>query len=824
METGQPTMFADLLKQYRLTAGLTQEALAERARVSRKAVSALECGTRQAPRRDTVRLLADALGLPPEGGAALAAAATTRPRAVPSTPPAHAATHHAPPSNLPAPPTPLIGRADDVTRAGALLRGAAVRLLTLVGPAGVGKTRLGLEVAVEFLPAFADGVFLVALAPLTDPTLVASAVAGALGVREQGGRPLQDILVEYLDTKRTLLLLDNFEHVTAAAPLLAALLAACPHLRLLVTSRAPVRVRGEQVLPVAPLALPDLAHLPLPEDLARVPAVALFVARAGAVAPDFALTAANAPAVAAICARLDGLPLAIELAAARITLLPPRALLARLEHNLSLLVGGARDLPERQQTLHAAIAWSYNLLHAGEQALFRRLAVFAGGASLEAVEAVCHTAGDVEGDALEWLAGLVDKSLLRREEGPDGEPRVGMLETIRGYAREHLAASGEAEVTERAHAEYYVALAERAEPELTGPEQAVWLARLEREHDNLRATLRWAHESEESEIGLRVAGALWRFWSVRGFVSEGWRAMEMLLDDGAEAAPAVRARALNGAGNLARDQGGLARAAALYEESLALWRNLDDRAGTAQPLNNLGLVARDHGEFARAQGLFEESLALRRDLGDRVGIAQSLNNLGLVAHDQGDYARASALHEESLAQRRELDDTAGIAFSLDNLGLVAYAQGNLARAGQLHEESLALKRELGDKWAIAASLINLGIVAHAQGNNARARTLLEESLALHRELGGTRYVAECLEYLAQVLAAQAQLGRAAYFLGASEALRARIVTPLPPANKVTYDRSVAFVRGTLGDDAFAAAWAAGAALSLDQAIALALGQ
>jgi len=777
METTQPTIFGDLLKRHRTAAGLAQEALAERARLSRKAVSALECGERLAPRRDTVRLLADALGLTDAERAAFEAAA--RPCAAS---PTDSAPPRDPPCNLPAPPTPLLGREREVARALELLRRDGVRLLTLSGPAGVGKTRLSVDVAAGLRADYADGVFLVSLAPLRDPALVASAITQALGVREQGDRPLHDTLIEHLRDKRLLLLLDNFEHVAQAAPLLAELLAACPTLTLLVTSRAPVHVRGEHTLPVPPLAVPDLAAILPLDTLAALPAVALFVQRAEAVAPDFALTPANAAAVAAICRRLDGLPLAIELAAARVTLLSPEALLARLDHRLPMLVGGARDLPERQQTLHAAIGWSYDLLHAGERALFRRLSVFAGGATLDAVEAVCGAGGELEGDALEWLAALVDKNLLRREEGPSGEPRVGLLETIREYGREQLAANGELEATGRAHTAYYLTLVETAQPEIVGPRQQAWLERLEREHDNLRAALRWASESNEIELGLRLAGVLWRLWYMHGHLDEGRAWLEGLLERKGTVATAVRAEALRGAGVLAVQQGELGSATALCAESLTLYR----------------------------------------DLGDIRGIADMLNALANAAREQGDYARAMVLYEDSLARYRALEDTQGIAVALNNLGTAARYHGNLERAATLYQDSLALRRTLGDTQGIAHTLKNLGAVAQARGDVVQAPVWYTEGLTLSRSTGNTWLMAPILEGLAGVARLQGRAEGAARLMGAAATLRKNIGSTLTPVERDGYGRDKDTVRAALGEESFAAAWAEGAALSLEQAVAEAL--
>jgi len=772
----QSSAFGDLLRQYRVAAGLTQQALAARARVGRRTISDLERGLFHSPQRDTVTRLVQALDLSARDRVGFEAAGLRWHGSPLSSAPQ---TGH--PHNLPPQLTGLIGRERDVAVVAALLRRDDGRLLTLTGPPGVGKTRLSIGAAERLLDLFADGAFFVALAPATDPDQVASVIAGTLGVREEGGRSAGESVRRRLRARHMLLVLDNFEHVAAAAVLVADLLTACPRLTVLVTSRAPLRVRGEQTFAVAPLTLPDPTDPPPVDALTQYSAIELFLQRARTRAPDFDLTVANAPAVAAICRRLDGLPLAIELAASRIALLPPQALLARLERRLSLLIDGAHDLPERQRTLRAAIAWSYDLLDADERTLFTRLGIFVGDCTLEAAEAVCGAAGDRQDAVLDGLASLMDKSLLRMEVAGHGEPRFGMLETIREYAVERLVASGNEEESRR-HAEYYLALAEAAEPELTGPTQGMWLEQLEDEGDNLRAALRWARESGESETGLRLAGALWRFWYARGYQREGRGWLEDLL-----------ALAVTGPG-------------------------APSRAARAKALNAVGVLAYYQGDCVRAIALHEESLALRRELADKQAIASSLHNLASNVALCGDHERAVTLYEESLALSRELGNKLAIAATLGNLGDIAREQGAYGRATALSEESLALMRELGDTWGIALLLTNLGRLAREQRDYRRAAGLYAESLALYRQLGDKSEVIACLQDVADLIYRQGQAEQAARLYGAVAVGRDANGHTLSPVDQARFERDVAALRATLGVDSFTVAWIEGRALPLEQIV------
>ncbi len=752
--------------------------------------------------------------------------------------------------NLPLQLTSFIGRESQIGEVERLLGRA--RLLTLLGPGGCGKTRLALELAARMVGRFADGVWLVELAGLGEPTLVEQAVARALGVREQRGAELASALLDHLRERELLLVLDNCEHLTAACAALAhRLLLACPSLRILATSREALRTQGEVSWPVPAMSLPGPKARINAAVADRYEAVRLFVERAADVRPGFALNASNATAVCQICERLDGLPLAIELAAALTAQFTPPALLTRLDNRLLLLTGGARELTARQQTLRGAIDWSYNLLPAAEQWLFAQLAVFVGGFTIEAATTIygdfglpildfslIEETGKIDGhepkskiqnpkpEVLNLLTALVNKSLLRcatvspDQDSRGDETRFAMLETIREYALAKLDEADDAVLVRRRHAAYYLQMADAAEPALAGSEQLAWLQRLEREHDNLRAALAWSIAQDEVETALLLGRALWRFWYIRGYASEGRGWLEAALAKSVGRAAAARARALNSVGVLTWYQGDYVAARQFLEEGLATHRQLDYKLGISSTLNNLGLVALSQGEYERAKPLFDESLAIVRGLGDNTAISATLDNLGRVAMHQGDYALATARCTESLALKRTLGDDRGVAFSLNSLGRIAYLKGDPA-AESLFVQSLRLYQELGSRQGVAEVNGNLGLVALRLGDYSQAARLLRDSLTAHQELGNKAGIAQTLASFADLSLAEGQAARATTLLGVADWLLHSLGAILPPVEQARQRDILAAARAALDEAGFATAWSAGLGLNLDQAVAYA---
>ena len=791
--------FGYWVRRLRKHLDLTQVELAHRVACAPKTIEKIEADQRR-PSQAMADRLADALELTGDRRSTFLDAArrdgwtdgVAPPLPIPGLPDAGTTARRA----IPVPPTPLIGRTHEVAAVCKALEDPYVRLLTLIGPGGVGKTRLALQVAAHMEPAFADGVVFVDLAPIREPDLVPTTVAQILGLPGVDGQLLPARLQATLSNKCLLLVLDNFEQVAGAAPMVANLLAAAPKLKVLITSRIVVGVYGERLVEVAPLCYP--AQLPPLEQALAYEAIHLFVERARSVKADFMVGHDNVAAVVAICHRLEGLPLALELAAARVRLLSPQVLLSRLDHRLTLLMGGAQTLPLRQQTLRATFDWSYHLLDAREQRLFRRLAVFVGGSTLEAAEVVCNVEDAPPLDVLNGLQSLVDKSLLRKEDA-HAELRVTMLETIREYALEQLDASGELEAVRSRHAKFFVTLAETARPASKGPQQVQWFNRLEREHPNMRAALAWSRTQTSGQTGLRLSVALGDFWAERGHLSEG---RAWLTDALMQSETSVASRTPTQA-------------------------HLELRA---KALGRAGLLALWQSDLANAQAAVEASLALRQELGDSTGIALELSHLGMVFLNHGDHERSGALLKESLALSRTVGDVRRVAWCLFYLGLLAYTQRYSRQAGQLWEESLTYFRAEEELWGSATICTYLSMVALDQGDGDRARTHVAESLTLLQEVHDRWMTALTLEVFAGLVAAQRQRPadaqwrciQAARMFGAAEALRTSIGAPTPPVNRTAYERAVAAARAQLDAGTWAAAWAEGQAMALEEAIAYAL--
>jgi predicted ATPase/DNA-binding CsgD family transcriptional regulator len=731
--------FDELLRQHRLAAGLTHESLAERAG---------KTAARPVPRRHE-----------PHQSAPATARESTR-------------------HNLPVQSTPFIGRQRERRALRELLVRDDVRLVTLTGPGGSGKTRLGVQVVADLIDAFVDGVTFVDLAPISDPALVMPTIARNLGMVDAAGGTHIDLLVDFLRGQQRMLVLDNFEQVLAAATVLDDLLSACARLVVLVTSRTPLQLRCEREFPVPPLALPDSVHAGTPEALSQFEAVALFVERATAIRPDFALTNANAATVIEICARLDGLPLAIELAAARLRLLSPEAMLPRLA--LNLLTGGRRDLPARQQTLRSAIDWSYNLLTESEQRLFGRLSVFVGGFTLESATAVCNGCSAAESDVLDMLGSLVDNNLARSAGLIGTEQRYGMLQTIREYASERLEDGGEATDVRNRHLAWFLALAER-----TAQQSSLEvLERFDAELDNFRVALRWSEdESCDPEFGLRLAAGVGSFCTIRGFVSEGRGWFRRLLA-----------------------------------------RSTLPTAGRAGALDRAGYLAARQNEYAAAELLFKEALEIWCELGDKHEIATTLYHFALVPHHEGDHDRAKAMLEESVSLARGVEDLGTVGTALRHLADLALDRGDLAEATLTYRQTLSLARQRGDAHEIAYSLRGLGHVARARGDYAQARQLLRDSLLLLAQLRDRRCVPLCLEGLACIAVGPDWAERAIRLLGAAHAFQLISGAPPSPSEMTDYKRTEADARAHLGEERFVDAWAAGAKMSFDEAVDWALAE
>ena len=707
--------------------------------------------------------------------------------------------------DLPAPPTSLIGREREVAQAVGLLRNPDVRLFTITGTAGAGKTRLAIAVASAVTHEFTAGIQFVGLASITQPGLVGMALIKSLNIQEMANCTIPQLVGVHLqDAGPFLFVLDNFEHLLPAATVVSELLVACPMLKVMVTSRACLSIYGEQEFPLAPLD-PNAA-------------MQLFVHRAKAVRPNFSITAENSEAIGEICTRLDGLPLSIELAAARTKLLSPTAILDRLQSRLQLLTGGARDLPERQQTLRNTIDWSHGLLNEAEQKVFRRFSVFLGGGTLEAAEAVCNTGRDLGIDLFDGLSSLVDKNLIQRMDLPRAEARFKMLETIREYAYERLVASGEEGPTRRAHAAYCLVLAEEGNPELEPIERGAWLARCDLEIDNFRFALDCLVDNRNLDWGLRLSMALFRFWDMREHLNEGRARLETILHLAEPGFVKERAKVCIFLGALATAQGDFPAANRFLERSLALYEQLGDRRGTAASLNAFGVLARDRGDYESAQSNFERSLAHWRTLLDRSATARCLHNLANVAKARGDYDSAHTALREATGIFQEVGDRSGRAWSINQQGDIAREQGRPAAAREFYEHALQAFRDAGDRWGAARSLTDLGQVYCGQREFDQSRDAYREALVVFAELGHKRGMARALEGCACLAAAQGLSARALKLAAVAAHFRRLINARLPEAEQACLDQSLFSAWESLGEAEGKGAWAEGSVMSFEGAV------
>ncbi|MBI5031091.1 MAG: tetratricopeptide repeat protein [Chloroflexi bacterium] len=810
---------------------LTQWELAERVGCSRDTIQKIEAGSRR-PSKQVAELLASCLGIVSENHDVLVNWARLGYRNAPLTSAilpsssvvktSLAQSESSTIINLPTPLTSLIGREQDIeTVRGYLLRDD-VRLLSLIGPPGVGKTRLSIAVAASVTEAFSNGVHFVALETITDPDLVPTGIADSLKIRPSATQSVVDAVAQYVRPQCMLLVLDNFEQVLDAGVCVLELISACPRLKVLVTSREPLHVQGEWRFAVQPLKPPD--------------ANTLFIQRAQAIQSDWTLAPENAKVVSNICNHLDGLPLAIELAATRVSSLSLSEILSGIGR-VKLLQGNLRNLPVRQRTIRGAIDWSYDLLQSSERTLFRRLGVFAGGCTLAAIEAVCAApdlpSPDSESAAdfsiIDQCQALIEKSLLRREPGKanaGGEGRYVMLEVLRECALEKLWASGEEQAVRRRHAEYYVTLAEATRPDLDGHKQKETLQILEAETDNIRAVLGWSLQNapETAEIALRLSGVLGRFWMIKSYASEGCHWLKQALNAAASVttiSPFIRIRALTAAGGLANELGDYLTARPLREQALTLAQMDGDKRVIATCLQNLANTLNDSGEYSEVETLYAQALALYREIENRVGVAITLFNMASAARLRGDNVRARELGEECLAIRRELGDQYGIANALANLGSIAINQGDYAQARALIEESLAINREIGNERGSAFSLVDLGAVECEEQHYAQACELFQQGLALYQKVGDRVGIAACFEALSDLCIRLGQMRQGVQLSGAAEALRQASHAPIAPAYRSHSEETIGRARSELGEEAFTRAWAEGNRMTMQDAIAYA---